>query len=252
MIGALGVVFGDIGTSPIYAFRESLKAATGAEAETTVLGVLSLVFWAITLVVAIKYVVVVMRADNQGEGGTMALLSLALPAAGRYRGLVLIVGLAGASLFFGDAMITPAISVLSAVEGMNIVTPLFEPYVVPIASAILFALFALQSHGSGQVGRFFGPVMVFWFGLLQSVLLPFSRMVVDSGGDIDDGSHHHCKSGSDLRGIRTGATSDPVGRPPSVERAANLGRALRTGLCHANQLASRDSRHRSCRRVPQF
>jgi K+ transporter len=89
MIGALGVVFGDIGTSPIYAFRESLKAATGAEAETTVLGVLSLVFWAITLVVAIKYVVVVMRADNQGEGGTMALLSLALPAAGRYRGLVL-------------------------------------------------------------------------------------------------------------------------------------------------------------------
>ena len=153
MIGALGVVFGDIGTSPIYAFRESLKAATGAGAETTVLGVLSLVFWAITLVVAIKYVVVVMRADNQGEGGTMALLSLALPAAGRYRGLVLIVGLAGASLFFGDAMITPAISVLSAVEGMNIVTPLFEPYIVPIASAILFALFALQSHGSGQVGR---------------------------------------------------------------------------------------------------
>jgi hypothetical protein len=95
--------------------------------------VLSLVFWAITLVVAIKYVVVVMRADNQGEGGTMALLSLALPAAGRYRGLVLIVGLAGASLFFGDAMITPAISVLSAVEGMNIVTPLFEPYIVPMS-----------------------------------------------------------------------------------------------------------------------
>ncbi len=168
MIGALGVVFGDIGTSPIYAFRESLKAATGTESETTILGVLSLVFWAITLVVAIKYVVVVMRADNQGEGGTMALLSLALPAAGRYRGLVLIVGLAGASLFFGDAMITPAISVLSAVEGMNIVTPLFEPYIVPIASAILFALFALQSHGSGQVGRFFGPVMVLWFLLLAT------------------------------------------------------------------------------------
>jgi KUP system potassium uptake protein len=166
MIGALGVVFGDIGTSPIYAFREALKAATGADPETTVIGVLSLVFWAITLVVAIKYVVVVMRADNQGEGGTMALLSLALPAAGRYRDLVLIVGLAGASLFFGDAMITPAISVLSAVEGMNIVTPLFEPYIVPIASAILLALFALQSHGSGQVGGFFGPVMVLWFCLL--------------------------------------------------------------------------------------
>src|SRR3954453_4732255 len=96
----------------------------------------------------------------------MALLSLALPATGRYRGLVLIVGLVGASLFFGDAMITPAISVLSAIEGMNIVTPLFEPYIVPIASGILFALFALQSRGSGQVGRFFGPVMIVWFGLL--------------------------------------------------------------------------------------
>jgi KUP system potassium uptake protein len=138
LLGALGVVFGDIGTSPIYAFRETLRAA-GAEGDAvaassqTVFGVLSLVFWAVTLVVALKYVVLVMRADNQGEGGTMALLSLAVPAAAeRLRIPVLIVGLAGASLFFGDAMITPAISVLSAVEGLALATPIFEPYVVPM------------------------------------------------------------------------------------------------------------------------
>ena len=122
------LVFGDIGTSPIYAFREALKAA-GGPSEAAVFGVLSLVFWAIVLVVAIKYVVFVMRADNAGEGGTMALLSLALPVAGRMQASLLIVGLAGASLFFGDAMITPAISVLSAVEGLRIVSPMVTPYV---------------------------------------------------------------------------------------------------------------------------
>jgi KUP system potassium uptake protein len=134
LVSALGVVFGDIGTSPIYAFRESLKAAN-AGTEATVLGVLSLVFWAVILVVALKYVVFVMRADNHGEGGTMALLSLAVPAAGRAGGALLIVGLAGASLFFGDAMITPAISVLSAVEGMQIVAPALRPYVMPSQSS---------------------------------------------------------------------------------------------------------------------
>jgi KUP system potassium uptake protein len=122
LLGALGVVFGDIGTSPIYAFRESLRVAGGAS-EAAVFGVLSLVFWAIVLVVAIKYVVFVMKADNEGEGGTMALLSLALPVAGPLRTGLLIVGLAGASLFFGDAMITPAISVLSAVDGLGIASP---------------------------------------------------------------------------------------------------------------------------------
>jgi KUP system potassium uptake protein len=166
MVGALGVVFGDIGTSPIYAFRESLKAAGGASQEMTVLGVLSLLFWALILVVAIKYVLFVMRADNQGEGGTMALLSLALPVAGKLQRAILVTGLAGASLFFGDAMITPAISVLSAVEGISISTPLFQPYVVPLAVAILVTLFAIQSYGSGRVGRFFGPLMISWFALI--------------------------------------------------------------------------------------
>jgi KUP system potassium uptake protein len=169
MLGALGVVFGDIGTSPIYAFRESLRASGTDTPEANVIGVLSLVFWAITLVVAIKYVVFVMRADNQGEGGTMALLSLAMPAAGRYQTLILFIGLAGASLFLGDAMITPAISVLSAVEGINIVTPLLQPYIVPIAGVILVGLFAIQSRGSGHVGRLFGPVMALWFALLALV-----------------------------------------------------------------------------------
>jgi KUP system potassium uptake protein len=167
MVGALGVVFGDIGTSPIYAFRESIKAAGGDRAmETTVFGVLSLVFWAIVIIVAIKYVLVVMRADNEGEGGTMALLSLALPAAGPLRNALLIVGLGGASLFFGDAMITPAISVLSAVEGAEVAAPLLKPDVVPLAAVVLIGLFLIQSHGSGRVGRFFGPIMALWFALL--------------------------------------------------------------------------------------
>ena len=156
LVGALGVVFGDIGTSPIYAFRESLRAAGGAAAQATVLGILSLVFWA---VVALKYVLFVMRADNQGEGGTMALISLALPAAGRLRSVLLTIGLGGASLFFGDAMITPAISVLSAIEGVQIATPALKPYVVPVAAGVLIALFAMQSRGSGRMGRLFGPVM---------------------------------------------------------------------------------------------
>ncbi|MGI4801942.1 MAG: potassium transporter Kup [Janthinobacterium lividum] len=166
MLGALGVVFGDIGTSPIYALREALKAAGGAATETTVLGVLSLVFWAVVLVVALKYVVFVMRADNDGEGGTMALLSLAVPASGRLGPVVLAVGLGGASLFFGDAMITPAISVLSAVEGLELAVPAVAPYVVPLAVVVLVGLFSIQSRGSGQVGQVFGPVMVAWFAVL--------------------------------------------------------------------------------------
>jgi KUP system potassium uptake protein len=168
LLGALGVVFGDIGTSPIYAFREALRAA-GGPSEAAVFGVLSLVSWAIVFVVAIKYVVFVMKADNRGEGGTMALLSLALPVAGGLQTALLIVGLAGASLFFGDAMITPAISVLSAVEGLRIVSPGVTPYVVPIAAIVLVCLFSIQSRGSGAVGFLFGPIMAVWFVTLAVV-----------------------------------------------------------------------------------
>ncbi len=166
LLGALGVVFGDIGTSPIYAFRESLRAAGGEPVEPVVLGVLSMVFWAVVLIVAVKYVTIVMQADNRGEGGTMALISLAVPAAGWLGGPLLVIGLAGASLFFGDAMITPAISVLSAIEGLQVAIPSVAPYVVPIAAAVLVGVFAIQSHGSGKVGALFGPVMLVWFAVL--------------------------------------------------------------------------------------
>ena len=157
LLGALGVVFGDIGTSPIYAFRESLKA-TGVDAAEPVVvyGVLSLILWAVILIVAVKYVMLVMRADNQGEGGTMSLLALALPATGgRLHKTLLVIGLTGASLFLGDAIITPAISVLSAVEGVEIAMPSIKTYVVPIAALILISLFSIQRRGSGKVGILF-------------------------------------------------------------------------------------------------
>ena len=165
MLAALGVVFGDIGTSPLYAFKESLHAA--GQGAAPALGIASLIFWAVLLVVGVKYVLLVMSADNEGEGGTVALLSLALPAAPeRWRRAVLVVGLAGASLFFGDAMITPAISVLSAVEGLQVITSALTPYVVPVACVVLAALFLVQRRGSAVIGHFFGPVMLAWFAVL--------------------------------------------------------------------------------------
>ena len=169
MLAALGVVFGDIGTSPLYAFKESLHAAGhgAAVAPGAALGIASLIFWAVLLVVGVKYVLLVMSADNHGEGGTIALLSLALPTAPeRWRRRVLLVGLAGASLFFGDAMITPAISVLAAIEGLQVITPALAPYVVPVACVVLAALFLVQRRGSAAIGRFFGPVMLAWFAAL--------------------------------------------------------------------------------------
>jgi KUP system potassium uptake protein len=172
-VGALGVVFGDIGTSPLYAIqtvfsRDATRPVpVGPE---SVYGVISLVFWAIVLVVTLKYVVFVMRADNDGEGGIMALIALVLRYADRSnkRALAALVagGIFGASLFFGDAMITPAISVLSAVEGLEVAQPSLEHLVVPIAAAILIALFLLQSRGTGTVGALFGPVMLVWFLVL--------------------------------------------------------------------------------------
>jgi len=165
-LAALGVVFGDIGTSPLYALRECFHGPHAVPpSHDNVLGVLSLVFWAMFVVVSVKYLGFVMRADNRGEGGTFALMAL-IP--GHYRGpgsqAVLIgLGLFGASLLYGDGIITPAITVLGAVEGLNVATPLFTPYVVPIALAILLALFLVQSRGTAAVGAMFGPVMLVWF-----------------------------------------------------------------------------------------
>ena len=164
-LGSMGVVYGDIGTSPLYAVREAVSAATGGAAATpdAVLGVISLILWALTIVVTLKYVVVLLRADNNGEGGTLALMALATRVGGRWAEIVAAFGIIGASLFFGDALITPAISVLSAIEGLKIVTPAFDPYVVPLTIVILIALFAAQSRGTARVAAFFGPITAIWF-----------------------------------------------------------------------------------------
>ncbi len=170
VLGCIGVVYGDIGTSPLYAMRESLHAAghdglTRAE----VIGVISLLIWTLILIVTVKYVLLVMRADNRGEGGTLSLVALVQQALKRRPAWLLTVGVIGISLFFGDAIITPAMSVLSAVEGMSLVTPAFHPYVVPVTVVIILGLFLFQSQGTDKVARFFGPIMVVWFLVMAAL-----------------------------------------------------------------------------------
>jgi KUP system potassium uptake protein len=168
VLGALGVVYGDIGTSPLYTVKQCFDAEGGITPEN-VLGVLSLIAWSLMMVVTIKYVIVIMRADNRGEGGILALTALALRTAsrkGRRHRLILMAGLVGAALFYGDGVITPAISVLSAIEGLKVATPLFDHYVVPLTVAVLIVLFAIQRRGTSLVGGFFGPVMIVWFSVL--------------------------------------------------------------------------------------
>ncbi len=170
-LGSIGVVYGDIGTSPLYAVRESVLAAVGPNApasEAVILGILSMIVWALILIVSVKYVTILLRANNNGEGGTLALMALAQRAV-RGRGLVVIaLGMISAALFYGDAMITPALSVLSAVEGLEIATPALHSYVVPLSVLILFGLFAVQSHGTARVASFFGPITLVWFFALAT------------------------------------------------------------------------------------
>jgi len=170
---ALGVVYGDIGTSPLYAVKETFSPAHGIPLETaTILGGLSTIFWALMIVVSLKYVTLVMRADNRGEGGIMALLSLALAAVRqhpRWTTPLMLVGIFGAALFYGDAVITPAISLLSAVEGLEVGTSAFKPYVLPIAIGVVIALFLIQRRGSSVLGSLFGPVCLAWFLALAAV-----------------------------------------------------------------------------------
>ena len=167
-LGSIGVVFGDIGTSPLYAFREAVAGAAGHEPVTRiiVLGVLSLILWALFIVVTAKYVLLLLRADNNGEGGTLSLMALGQRALGRRSWPLLALGVIGASMFIGDSMITPAISVLSAVEGLKIAAPALEHYVVPLTMFILVVLFSVQSGGTARVATAFGPVMVLWFSVL--------------------------------------------------------------------------------------
>ena len=164
-LGSVGVVYGDIGTSPLYAFREAAMAASNSQGVTRdiVLGVLSLIVWALIVTVTLKYVLMLLRADNNGEGGTLSLMALAARALGRRTPFILILGVIGASMFLGDSVITPAISVLSAVEGLKLASPAFSEYVAPLAVVILIGLFAAQSRGTAKVAALFGPVMVVWF-----------------------------------------------------------------------------------------
>lgn len=168
-VAAIGVVYGDIGTSPLYTLKEVFNGPHAVPVtEANVYGILSLVFWALALVVSAKYVIFITRADNRGEGGIMALTSLALRVVepGRKAWWLSVLGVFGAALFYGDGMITPAISVLSAVEGLEVATPAFRPFVIPIALVVLVGLFLMQRHGTGRVGAIFGPVMVCWFVVL--------------------------------------------------------------------------------------
>ncbi|MBX3453551.1 potassium transporter Kup [Ferrovibrio sp.] len=175
-LGSIGVVYGDIGTSPLYAFREAMHAANKAHGHVAhgvarfedVVGVLSLILWALIIIVTLKYVLLLLRADNQGEGGTLSLMALARRALGhnahrRVGTLMVALGMAGAALFYGDALITPAISVLSAVEGLTLVTTAFDPYVLPLTIVIIVGLFVVQSRGTEKVARFFGPITLVWF-----------------------------------------------------------------------------------------
>jgi len=170
-LGAIGVVYGDIGTSPIYAFREAVVAAAGEAVVTpdTVLGILSLILWSLFLLVTLKYVFVLLRADFNGEGGTFALMALAQSVAQRSKHVILLLGISGAAFLYGDAAITPALSVISAVEGLKVITPAFERAVVPLSLAILIGLFAMQRRGRARVASLFGPIILVWFATLATI-----------------------------------------------------------------------------------
>lgn len=186
-LAALGVVFGDIGTSPLYALRQCFLTAHIAITEATVLGILSLIFWCITLTISFKYVTIIMRADNNGEGGIMSLLALLLRTtriAENKKTYLIALGFIGASLFFGDGIITPAISVLSAIEGLSIATPMFDAWLMPLAIGILAGLFFVQRHGTGTMGKLFGPLTLVWFisiglvGIWSIIQTPFVLTMV--------------------------------------------------------------------------
>jgi KUP system potassium uptake protein len=197
-LAAIGIVYGDIGTSPLYTMREAFGERGDLPlGEATVLRVLSLITWSLITVVTLKYVVVMLSADNRGEGGILALTALAHRAvAPRHRGTVVVLAMVGAALFYGDGLITPAISVLSAIEGLKVATPLFKPYVVPIALAILIVLFAIQSRGTGKIGTLFGPIMGLWFtvlGLLelaQVIKAPHVLLALDPTYGLAMFTHH--------------------------------------------------------------
>ena len=169
-LGALGVVYGDIGTSPLYAMKEVFSPAHGVPVDAlNIIGAVSVIFWALMLVVTLKYVILILRADNRGEGGIMALTALAAKTAGsnaRRRHVLLLLGVFGAALFYGDSVITPAVSVLGAMEGVTLIAPELDSLILPVSVTILVALFMMQRYGTAAVGKLFGPIIVLWFGTL--------------------------------------------------------------------------------------
>jgi KUP system potassium uptake protein len=199
VMAVLGIVYGDIGTSPLYAFKASLQMFQGIPITAVeIMGTLSMIFWSLVLIVTVKYVILVMRADNRGEGGILALMALAqrVSVGARTRSALALIGIAGACLFFGDGVITPAISVLSAVEGLEVSTPALQQYVLPISAVVIIMLFAVQWRGTGSVGRIFGPIMVLWFlvigvfGLLAIVAHPHVLLALSPTYGIALTLHH--------------------------------------------------------------
>jgi len=185
-LAVLGVVYGDIGTSPIYAFREAMQAAAeghGGVDTVSVFGVLSLIFWSLIVVVTLKYVIILTRADNRGEGGTFALMALAQESFKRAAPFIVVLGVTAAALFYGNAIITPALSVLSAVEGLEVVEPVLQSSVLPLTFIILIALFVVQSRGTHRVASLFGPVSAVWFVVLAVAgIVPIIRNPVVLSG----------------------------------------------------------------------
>lgn len=200
-IGAIGVVYGDIGTSPLYTMKECFHAQNGIQpTPDNILGIISLIFWALFIVITIKYVAIVMHADNRGEGGILALMALTLnipETSERKRYILVTLGIFGAALFYGDSIITPAISVLSAVEGLNIATNVFEPYIIPISLTVLIALFFVQRKGTKHVGAFFGPIMLLWFftlavlGVINILEQPTVLKAIHPGYAVHFFAQHH-------------------------------------------------------------
>ena len=200
LLGVLGIVYGDIGTSPLYAMRAALlHFAEGGIEEWEILGILSLIFWALMLTVTLKYVLIILRADNRGEGGIMSLMALAQRSAQTQRGRLIIamIGITGAALFFGDGMITPAISVLSAVEGLKVINPVFEDVVVPVTLVVLVGLFLVQYRGTGSIGALFGPVCALWFvvlgllGLIEALHNPAVFAALNPVYAVQFAAHYH-------------------------------------------------------------
>ena len=257
-IGSVGVVYGDIGTSPLYAFREAARAAAadGILEPVEILGVLSLIFWSLTIIVTLKYVLILTRADNHGEGGTLALMALAQRAV-KKASIVILLGIIAAALFYGDAVITPALSVLSAVEGLEVVAPNLTSYILPLSVLILVTLFLVQSRGTAIVSAFFGPVTVVWFiaiGLLGLYYIagnPAVLMALSPIYAVGFLAVHGVVGLITLGAVFLAVTGPRRSTPISATSAAGRSRRRGWGWCCRRWCSTISARARSCWRIPK-